>query len=107
MDLCDYEIAVLRHIQNPRDDDGIIPGAALWAAAEALSEGGYVRAGKLTDKGRHALAGVMLRDFGLDAPAARGGRVSTSALPGAATHFIEADIPIPAPQTVEGRVSDE
>lgn len=56
MALCDYEKAVLRHIDNPRDDDGITPGAALWAAAEALAESGYVNNGKLTGKGRAALS---------------------------------------------------
>ncbi len=55
MTLCQYEVDVLRHLDDPKDDDGITPGAALWAAAEALSEGGYISNGKLTEKGRMAL----------------------------------------------------
>ncbi len=56
MTLCEYEISVLRHMHEPRDDDGIIPGAALWEAAEALSGSGYVSGGKLSDKGLAALS---------------------------------------------------
>lgn len=55
MPLCQYEIAVLRHIDQPKEDDGIIPGAALWSAAEALVENGYVENGKPTEKGRAVL----------------------------------------------------
>jgi hypothetical protein len=55
MPLCEYEIAVLRHIDQPKDDDGITPGAALWSAAEALAESGYVKNGAPTEKGRAVL----------------------------------------------------
>lgn len=54
MTLCKYEITVLRHISGDESAD-VSPGAALWAAAEGLSEGGYVQKGKLTEKGQAIL----------------------------------------------------
>ncbi|MEM0934796.1 MAG: hypothetical protein AAF646_02935 [Pseudomonadota bacterium] len=55
MALCTYEVAVLRHVDDPKDNDGIKTGAAFWAAIEALSVGGYISGGRLTQKGREAL----------------------------------------------------
>lgn len=53
MALCDYERDTLSRIHFGKAPK--IIGAAWFAACEALSEGGYVRGGKLTEKGLSAL----------------------------------------------------
>lgn len=54
MALCEYEKNVLRRIRDDdRPDD---PGAAWWAAVEALSVLGLIKDGKLTYDGALALS---------------------------------------------------
>lgn len=52
--MCEYERTVLSRIAfgNLPDD----PGAAWWAACEALAGSGLIKAGKVTAAGRAALA---------------------------------------------------
>lgn len=62
MALCEYERAVLACIVFGDVPDD--PGAAWWAACEALAGRGLLEAGKATDKGRMAL--VMAKEGALE-----------------------------------------